>query len=589
MKDGAALNEFLQNEVNLNQTRYENAQDRLKTLRKHLRENLKSFDGTEIQGSYATRTVIKPVGENDGYDIDLMVLIKDDGTNPADLIRRVAECLSERKFYADHRKVKTRCVTIQYAGQFNIDVVPCVERNGAKYICNKKINDWEPTDGTGHREWYNDQNRKSHGQLKRVTRLYKYLRDFKKTFIVASVGMTTLAGMAVEATDAAELNTLPNALKAISEWIDDYLQRNPTPSLYNPALPTEKFDRHWTQTQYDNFRKQFHRYTERIKEAIACQDPDKSEKLWQGIFGPNYRRNNRGGGSQNNSGGGGSPRRPKPAPTSPSHGNVRQTERAAPLLAVPRTYKPSRPYASPMRADMRSRHDLTPLNASNMEWLATRQPLLHYNEDDGTIRGTIKFSALWDEDTQDLTVNPRYPKSLHTTLITDAYEIVTRLRYQTRWVGPKGEIPNRYPPVFEEGTRCRNLALRLDVTLADLHAYPDGEFCVGFRTVAPGRQNFDLPAFIEEDLIAWLFRLSYIERFGLAQAKQRLWPEYDHRQGPQQYLKLVNRIAEANCPVDYPCPCGRGRPYGQCHQAEVAQLAHDGLIKTPGPLGTRLT
>ena len=587
MKDEAALNDFLKDEVNLNQTRYDNAQDRLKTLRNHLRDNLEGFEGTEIQGSYATRTVIKPVGANDGYDIDLTVSIENDGTNPAGLIDRVAECLSERKFYADHSKVKTRCVTIQFAGQFNIDVVPCVERSGSKWICNEKTNKWEITDGTGHREWYNDQNRKSHGHLKKVTRLYKHLRDFKNTFTVASVGMTTLAGMAVEGTDAAKLNTLPNALEAISEWIDDYLQSHPTPSLYNPALPTETFDRHWTQNQYDNFRKQFHRYTQRIKEAIACQDPDKSEKLWQGIFGPNYRRSNRGGGSQNNSNGGGPPHRP--TPTSPSHGSARQTERAVALLPAARTYRPNRPYASPVRVSVRSRHDLTPLNASNIEWLATSQPLLHYSEADGTVTGTIKFNALWDEEAQDLTVNPRYPKNHRTTLITDEYQVVIQLRYKTRWVGPNGEMPNRYPPVFEDGTRCRDLALRLDVPLADLHAYPDGEFCIGFRTVPPDRQNFDLPAFIEEDLIAWLYRLSYVERFGLEQAKQRLWPEYDHRRGPKQHLRLVNHIAKSNCPVDHPCPCGRGKPYGQCHLAEVTQLAHDGLIPAPSTPGTRQT
>ena len=131
--------------------------------------------------------------------------------------------------------------------------------------------------------------------------------------------------MAAEATDAAKLNTLPNALEAISEWIDDYLQSHPTPSLYNPVLSVETFDRHWTQAQYDNFRKEFHRNTERIKKAMASQDAEESEKLWQVIFGPNYRRSNRGGGSQNNSGGG-PPRRPKPAPTSPSHGGARQTE-----------------------------------------------------------------------------------------------------------------------------------------------------------------------------------------------------------------------------------------------------------------------
>ena len=160
-----------------------------------------------------------------------------------------------------------------------------------------------------------------------------------------------------------------------------------------------------------------------------------------------------------------------------------------------------------------------------------------------------------------------------------------QLRYRTRWVGPNGELPNRYPPVFEDGTRIRDLTLRLNVPLADLHVYPNGEFCIGFRTAAPDRQHFDLPAFIEEDLIAWLYRLSYVERFGLDQARQRLWPEYDHHRGPQQYLQLINRIAGSNCQVDHPCPCGSGRPYDRCHRAEVSQLAHDGLIKAPATSG----
>ena len=586
MKDEAALNEFLQNEVNLNQTRYDNAQDRLKTLRNHLRDNLKGFDGTEIQGSYATRTVIKPVADNDGYDIDLMVYIKDDGSDPAELIERVAECLSERKFYSDHRKVMTRCVKVQYASQFNIDVVPCVERSGSKWICNKQTNKWEATDGTGHREWYNDQNRKSHGHLKKVTRLYKYMRDFKNTFTVASVAMTTLAGMAVEATDAKKLNTLPNALEAISEWVDEYLQSHPTPSLQNPALPTETFDRHWTQNQYENFCRRFRRYTEQIKEAIACEDADESEKLWRAIFGQNYRRSSRGGG-QNNSNGGGTPPQPKPAPTSPSRGGALQPERVAPLFATPRTFRPPNQYATPRRAESRSRHNLTPLNAPGVNWLATRQPRLHYNKADGTIRGTIRFSALWDEESRNLTVNPRYPKSQRTTLLTDEYQVVIKLNYKTRWVGPNSEIPHRYPPVFEDGMRTQHLALRLNVPLVDLHMYPDGECCVGFRTVPPDRQNFDLPAFIEEDLIAWLFRLSYVERFGLKQAKQRLWPEYDHRLGPQQHLQLINRIAASNSPDNYACPCNSGTPYGQCHKAEVAQLTEDRLIQVPATLGVR--
>ena len=284
--------------------------------------------------------------------------------------------------------------------------------------------------------------------------------------------------------------------------------------------------------------------------------------------------------NQNSDNEGGTPKKPTPKPTSPSSGAARQPERVAPLLPASRTFRPSRPYATPRRADTHSRHDLTPLNAPSKEWLVSSQPLLHYNETDRTVRGTVKFSALWDEESRELTVNPRYPKSHRTTLINDEYQVVVKLKYKTRWVGLNGQVPHRYHPVFEDGKRASFIAMKLGVTLADLHQYPDGEFCIGFRPVPPDRQTFDLPAFIEEDLIAWLYRLSYVEQFGLDQAKRRLWPEYDHHCGPQQYLHLINDIAKSNRQDNDLCPCDSEKPYAQCHQAEVAQLTRDGLIQT---------
>ena len=301
MKDEAALNQFLKEEVNLNKTRYNNARDRLKTLQEHLSKELDGFVRVELQGSYATETIIKPVHDNDSYDIDVTVELADDGSSAKDYIKRVEDCLDVNAFYSDHAETRTRSVTIEYAGQFNIDVVPFVEKKGTKYICNRKTDGWEITDGTAYKEWFQENNRKSNGHLKRTVRLLKYLRDHKDTFTVSSVALTTLAGMAVQETDRERLNTLPNALEAITEWIDDYLHRHPVMDIKNPVLLQERFDRHWTEGQYENFRNRFRSYTKRIKEAIDCPDPDKSEKLWKDILGPHYKpssRNNDGEGNR---------------------------------------------------------------------------------------------------------------------------------------------------------------------------------------------------------------------------------------------------------------------------------------------------
>ena len=577
MKDAAALNQFLRGEVNLNKSRYDNAKDRLQTLEKHLRENLEGFQRTEIQGSYATETIIRPVDDNDEYDIDHMVYIKDDGSDPKEIVDRVTDCLSENSFYKENSDVGKRSVQITYANQFKIDVVPCVERNGYKWVCNSVDNEWEITDGSGYKDWFRDQNRKSNGHLKKVVRLLKYLRDHKNTFTVRSIALTTLAALAVEEVDPSRLNTLPNALESVTQWIDDYLQRNPSPDLRNPALPEEDFNRHWTDAQYQNFRKMFHSYTSRIKEAIECDDPEKSEELWQGIFGPKYRRRNAG---DNSSEGGLESRPPKDTPPS-SGGSSRRSKLAAiPTLGPPSTFRPSSPYAVAQGPARRatSEHDLTPLSGANLEWLSGSQPGLAYREREGLLVGTVHVRAAWDPFSRKFTANTPSPHSYYGNLINDEFSVSIELRYRTRWIGSHPRIPLRYPRVSEIGGRTAHLQRELGVPLADLHMFADGECCLGFNILAPNRRDFIFRDFIERDVTPWLYRLAFVERFGLSHAESELWAAYEHISGPADYIASIRQIANAQ-PQDHDqCPCGTEDHYVRCHKDEVEQCERDGLV-----------
>lgn len=579
MKDEAALNQFLKNEVNLNQSRYDNAKARLRTLEKHLKDNLEGFEDTEIQGSYATKTIIKPVQDSHEYDIDLMVYVKDDGSDPADVVSKVEDCLAENSFYKENMDVQKRSVQIKYANQFKIDVVPCVERNGSKWVCNSADNEWEITDGSGYKNWLNDQNRKSNGHLKHVVRLLKHLRDYKRTFTVRSIALTTLVGMAVEATTSDRLNTLPNALEAISEWIDNYLQGHQVPDLKNPVLPEEHFNRHWTDTQYGNFRKMFQSYTKRIKEAIDCKDPEKSEKLWQGIFGSKYSRSNPGD-SSHGGGGGDKPQPPKNNP--PSSGGISRTgsSLAIPAFAAPRTFRPPSPYATTLAPASRSieEHDLTPLSLDNIKWLNANQQELTHNAREGWIMGTIRVRAVWDSLAQKFTVNPLPTQIIRGLLVDDEFHIAIQLRYRTRRVGSNPTIPSRHPIVAEVGGRTIHLAKKLNVSIADLHVFPSGECCLGFNVLAPNKDKFSLSRFIERDVTPWLYRLAFVERFGLLKSESALWAAYDHAKGPSEYLTGIRKIALANVTSQAPCPCGSGGQYSHCHLAEVEQCKRDSLF-----------
>ena len=173
----------------------------------------------------------------------------------------VTHPLKKNKNYADKLRLKTRCVTVYYAGDFHLDEVPRVTRRGNHYICNRADNKYEETDGTGYREWFNEKNRITKGNLKRVVRILKYLRDHKNNYTAKSILLTTLAGNAIRKSDEGTeaVSTVADTMVTVLTRIDGYLQQHPNmPDIRNPVLPTETFNRHWGQRKYENFRKTVH-------------------------------------------------------------------------------------------------------------------------------------------------------------------------------------------------------------------------------------------------------------------------------------------------------------------------------------------
>ena len=62
------------------------------------------------------------------------------GKKPADYINDAYNCLREHGTYRDMVHRKTRCVMVDYSGNFHLDIVPCVEINRQRHICNNKTN-----------------------------------------------------------------------------------------------------------------------------------------------------------------------------------------------------------------------------------------------------------------------------------------------------------------------------------------------------------------------------------------------------------------------------------------------------------------
>jgi hypothetical protein len=291
---------FLRDTVNLNQTRIDLLEERVEAIKEFLyaSEYGPIFQRFSAQGSWAHQTIVRPVDDKE-FDADLVVYVYPvAGWSARNYVLELRRVFRESDRYRDMASMKTRCVMINYAGDFHLDVVPIVveaslPKNAPTYwICNRAEDDFERTDGDRYAEWWRRQDALTGGHLKRVTRLLKYVRDVKETFSVKSVLLTTLLGERISEIDPylpATFTDVPTALKTVVGRLDDWLQERPQmPEVHNPALDGESFTREWTQDKYDEFRDKIHDYREWIDDAYDEHDRDESIRKWRRVCGDEF-------------------------------------------------------------------------------------------------------------------------------------------------------------------------------------------------------------------------------------------------------------------------------------------------------------
>jgi hypothetical protein len=289
---------FLKNRVNLSDGRISVLDSRVSAVGNFLSSGSDAIADKFIelipQGSYAQRTIINPVGINDEFDADVLLDMSEvDGWDAEDYVEELYKVFRSNSTYRDMMSRKSRCVTVNYAGEFHMDVVPYLTRHEQRYITNRTDNVFELTDPEGFNEWLDEQNRLSSGRLVKVIRLLKYVRDLKNNFSVKSVILTVLVGGRVSSTallaDADHYKDLPTALLNLVVDLNDYLQAHPAmPSIDDPSCPTENFNHRWNQEQYSNFRAWIATYTEWAKDAYYETDPDVSYTKWRKLFGDKF-------------------------------------------------------------------------------------------------------------------------------------------------------------------------------------------------------------------------------------------------------------------------------------------------------------
>ncbi|GAB3134979.1 nucleotidyltransferase [Tsukamurella serpentis] len=251
--------------------------------------------GKTPQGSWAHKTIINPVGGNE-FDADFMLDMRENADwsdNPKKYIEEVYAALHRHGTYGSmpHSR-KCRCVRLVYANSMHLDIVPHLNlADGREVIVNRDDNVWERTDPQGFTDWMKDKDALANGNLRKVIRLMKYLRDHKNSFTgTRSILLTTLLGEQVTELrtllDPGYYSDVPTALLHIVQDLDAWLQARPIkPSVPDPSGSGVTFDHRWEQSTYSYFRDRIHVHAAEIENAYEEENKERSIALWQGIFG----------------------------------------------------------------------------------------------------------------------------------------------------------------------------------------------------------------------------------------------------------------------------------------------------------------
>lgn len=297
MKQRQLFADFLRDTVDLNASRVTQLETSTQAIERFVESSgwAPQIDGWMPQGSWAHKTIIKPTDQGE-FDADLLVFVHPvEGWDAARYINELYNAFNSSGLYRAKARRWSHCVTITYANDKKIDVAPVViNRLGYQRleVCNRDTNVFALSEPRRYTDWLISQNTYSGGNsFRKVTRLFKYLRDIKHTFTCSSVLLTTMLGYRISHMDRYGQNfaDTPTALKTIFGRLDDWLQQNPyKPAVTNPYLATEDFSLSWTVTQYDNFRAVVNRYRGWIDDAY--DEPDRYESIakWRRVFGDGF-------------------------------------------------------------------------------------------------------------------------------------------------------------------------------------------------------------------------------------------------------------------------------------------------------------
>lgn len=204
------------------------------------------------------------------------------------------------------------------------------------------------------------------------------------------------------------------------------------------------------------------------------------------------------------------------------------------------------------------RHDIA--------WLRSNYPNLYFDVSNQVVVGELNFRAEFDRDSGTMKIGSAVSLRPQTIYIYDVFEIEVK-------VGPGYINPvSGWPKVYEVGGRLSEIEKNTQAPLKELHFFPDRSCCLGIRFTRD--KNLTIGRFLQKLVVPFFFRLSYVNKHGLAAAQRDLWGEYSHtRQGYAEHFLELSRYAQTPHNKHGACPCGSNELYSECCLNDVKMVA----------------
>jgi len=308
-------------ELQLPSTRYQQAVDRYEAVCNWLEADgsvVAVFNPTIYpQGSMKIGTTVKPFGR-DEYDLDFVCEFRlpvGKLQSPLQLLKLLETRLREHELYRSIFEMKNRCVRLNYANEFHMDILPAcpdVSVGGScLFVPDRKSQTWKHSNPKGYADWFESrcelalklliESRRLMAKaepippqeaaeekaiLKRVVQLLKRWRDvrYQREPKLAPISMvlTTMAAQAY----GGERTVTGAMTSVLNNFVSLIASSNPRVYVPNPANPKEDLSERWNDAaQYRTFVDGVRELHKRWSEVLAATGIQNVAQKLEQVFG----------------------------------------------------------------------------------------------------------------------------------------------------------------------------------------------------------------------------------------------------------------------------------------------------------------